>query len=107
MDSKERLSDQPSQPLSEATADFQALVENLAEPVVIMDRAGTIRFMNPRAERMLVLGLRERSKRTWESRPTDYRTARSDSASTASARSSCESTFPASPGRASRRCRCR
>ncbi len=59
MDVKERLSDQPSQPLSEATADFQVLVENLAEPVVIMDRAGTIRFMNPRAERMLVLGLRE------------------------------------------------
>jgi PAS domain S-box-containing protein len=60
MDSKERRGNQPSQPPSEATADFRALVENLAASVAIMDHAGRIRFMNPRAERMLAQGLKER-----------------------------------------------
>ena len=60
MDFEERRDNQPSQPPSETSADFRALVENLAHPVVIMDRAGKIRFMNPRAERMLAQGLKER-----------------------------------------------
>jgi chromosome segregation ATPase len=60
MDSEERRDNQPSQPPSEIDADFRALVENLVYPVVIMDRAGKIRFMNPRAERMLAQGLKER-----------------------------------------------
>jgi hypothetical protein len=60
MDSKERRDNPPTQPSSEAAADFRALVENLAQPVVIMDRAGKIRFMNPCAERLLAQGLKER-----------------------------------------------
>ena len=60
MDSKERRDNQPSQPPSETTADFRALVENLAQPVVIVDRSGKIRFVNPCAERLLAHGLKER-----------------------------------------------
>ena len=60
MESKERGDNQPSQPPSEPAADFRALVENLAQPVVILDRAGKIRFMNPRAERLLAQGFKER-----------------------------------------------
>ena len=60
MDSKERRDNQPSQPPSEPAADFRALVENLAQPVVIIDRAGKVRFMNPRAERLLAQGFKER-----------------------------------------------
>ncbi len=60
MESKERADNQPSQSPSEPAADFQALVENLAQPVVVLDRAGRIRFMNPRAERLLAQGFKER-----------------------------------------------
>ncbi len=60
MESKERVDNQPPQPPSEPAADFQALVENLAQPVVILDRAGKVRFMNPRADRLLAQGFKER-----------------------------------------------
>ena len=60
MDSEERQTTQPLQSPPEATADFRALVENLAEPVLIVDRAGKTLFMNPRAEQVLANGLLER-----------------------------------------------
>jgi PAS domain-containing protein len=41
-------------------ADFASLVRELVDPVVIMNREGRICFMNPRAERMLCGGLKNR-----------------------------------------------
>ncbi len=48
------------QPPPETASEFRGLVENLAQPVVITDGDGKIRFMNSRAERLLAQGLRER-----------------------------------------------
>ena len=60
MASNENLDNQSSQPPSDTTVDFRALVEHLVQPVVIMDRAGKICFMNPQGKRLLAHGLKER-----------------------------------------------
>jgi regulator of protease activity HflC (stomatin/prohibitin superfamily) len=52
-----------------AEADFASLVKHLVDPVVIMNRGGRICFMNPRAERMLGGGLKERLEAHLNSQP--------------------------------------
>ena len=54
-----------------AEPDYQSLIENLIDPVVIMNRYGKICFMNPRGKQMLGRGLKERLEEHVNKQPVD------------------------------------